>query len=558
MLDQWEDEEAVRMANDATISRLLLEDAESNPAQITTTEASISTVAAGSSQTTAALRAIRGEQPKEPPAPVARTPATNGIRRMSGVSRAPPMVGRDEGIPVDPSGYPSMDDPSIIFHNGNPIEISVHIPPAASAPVPPAPSAQLEIPSAPQIQVAQSVPPAIIPNEPSAVTSTSQPALVPLPPLIESYSTAPAISNQFSEWHNPQLPFQPLPLLPRSHNIQPFSGPFIGSISDARPPGWGNSTPPTLPIEHSPAPPPTFSSENPMCDPFGVVGNTTSQRPTGISDFNWLFDDPNHPQNRNRQSAAVDTTFAPTLWTAPIFPALPPPPPPIPPPIIAPIPEPPPLPPPPPPSEPIIQPPPPIVSIHQQFENQPPLPPPLPTVPAPGSNPASHFINRTTPQEYPPNPLPPLLPPSPPAPFITNIPPQQPILINMPLGPPPITTPTQPPTIIKAPEVPATTIIPAQPVIPPKQPEPPGITSLLNTTTISYSDRQPHASSPPPTKRVTVFTNGGDLISVLKPAYLPLLGIIAIFFYAFSTMGFVILIGVIVWYSQKFPHGTRK
>jgi hypothetical protein len=558
MLDEWEDEEAVRMANDAAISRILLDDAASNPAQITGASASMPTAAAGSSQTTAALMAIRGEQPNEPPPPAVQTPVPNGRPWMRGISRAPPMVGRDGVRPEDPRGYPSMDDPSNIFCNGNPIQIPVAIQPPSAAPAPPA---QPEMPPVQQIQVAQSVPPAIIPSEPSAAASTSQPLSIPLPPLIESYSTAPAISNQFSEWYNPQLSYQPLPLLPRSHNTQPFSGPIIGPISETPPAGWRNATPPVFPLDAPPLPPPTFNLENPVFDPFGVVGNTTSQRPTGMSDFSRLLEDPNHPQNRNGRSTAVDTTFAPTLWTTPIFPAppLPPPPvpPPIPPPIIAPIPEPPP--PPPPPSEPVIQPPPPIVSIHQQFENQPPVPLPPPAIPAPGSHPASQFINSTTPQETPPNPLPPppLLQPPPPTPFITNPQPQPPIFINMPLAPPTIATPAQPPTIIKAPEVPATTTIPDQPVIPPKQPEPPGITTVRNTTTISYSDRQPHASSPPPTKQITVFTNGGDLISAFKPAYLPLLGIIVLFFYAFSTMGFAILVGVVVWY-YKFSQSMKK
>jgi len=148
----------------------------------------------------------------------------------------------------------------------------------------------------------------------------------------------------------------------------------------------------------------------------------------------------------------------------------------------------------------------------------------------------------------------------------TNPPPQPPIFINTTLDPYTIinnNTPVQPPPIIKAPEIPAITTIPEQPFIPPKQPEPLGIPSnslrsSTTTTTISYSDRQPHASSPPPTKQITIFTNGGDLISAFKPAYLPLLGIIAIFYYAFSTMGFAILVGVVVWYFYKFPHGVKK
>jgi hypothetical protein len=554
MLDELDDEEAVRMANDSTISRILLEDAAMSPAQITTAEASITNVAAGTSQTTAALMAIRGEQPKELPAPVAPTTATNEGRRMRGVSRLPPMVGRDEGIPADPRGYPSLDDPLIIFSNGSPIRIPVSIPPVAAVPAPPAPSAPLEIPSVPQMPAMPLVPPAIISNEASAVTSISQPAPIPLPPLIESYSTAPMMSNQFSEWYNPQLSFQPLPPLPRSHNTQPFSGPIISPIPETRPAGWRNSTQHGFPSEVPPPPPPTFRAENPPIDPFGVVGSTMSQRPIGVPDFSGLFEDPNHPLNRNRQRNTADTTSTLMLWPTPIF--APPPlpqPPPIPPPIVAPVPEP-----PPPPSEPVIQPPPPIVSIHQQLENQHPPPVPPPAIPASGNHLAPQLIQCTTPQENPPNPLPPLLPPCPPAPSITNIPAQPPPIFNIPLPPPPITTQPQPLIIIKPPEVPVIPTIPEQPVIPPKQPEPPGFTTVHNTTTISYSDRQPHASSPPPTKQIPIITDGGDLISLFKPAYLPLLGIIAIFFYAFSTMGFAILIGVIVWYSYKFPHGVKK
>ena len=74
MLDELEDDEATRMANDAAISRILLEDAATSPAEISSTEKlRWRRLLAGSSQTTAALMAIRGEQPKEPPAPVART-----------------------------------------------------------------------------------------------------------------------------------------------------------------------------------------------------------------------------------------------------------------------------------------------------------------------------------------------------------------------------------------------------------------------------------------------------------------------------------------------------
>ena len=62
------------------------------------------------------------------------------------------MIGRDEGFPADPSGYPTMDDPSIIFSNGHPIQIPVPIPPATVAPAPPAQSAPVEIPFTPQIQ----------------------------------------------------------------------------------------------------------------------------------------------------------------------------------------------------------------------------------------------------------------------------------------------------------------------------------------------------------------------------------------------------------------------
>lgn len=128
MLDEWKDKEA----NDAARTQVLLDDAVTNPAQPTGAEASMPMVVAGSGPNTAAPVAIGGEKPNEPPSPVVRTTAPNGIPWTRGISRAPPMVGGDEGLPEELSGYPSMDDPSKIFSNGSPIQafqIPVAIPP---------------------------------------------------------------------------------------------------------------------------------------------------------------------------------------------------------------------------------------------------------------------------------------------------------------------------------------------------------------------------------------------------------------------------------------------
>ena len=134
-LDQWDYEEMIRMANDMAISEALLEDAASMPVEFSAPP-SLSTIARGSSRTTAALMAIRGEQP--PPqqsngtagangSVAVRAPATNGTRgpRVS-IDRPPPMVGRDDPVFEDASDQgPSMDDPSIILSGGNHVNFLV-------------------------------------------------------------------------------------------------------------------------------------------------------------------------------------------------------------------------------------------------------------------------------------------------------------------------------------------------------------------------------------------------------------------------------------------------
>lgn len=74
---------------------------------------------------------------------------------------------------------------------------------------------------------------------------------------------------------------------------------------------------------------------------------------------------------------------------------------------------------------------------------------------------------------------------------------------------------------------------------------------------ISYSDRQPGAMAPPPPEIVQVGFSSSENWNAFKPAYIPLIGIAALFFYAFSKLGIVILAGIIFWYYQL-PHGQRR
>lgn len=47
-----------------------------------------------------------------------------------------------------------------------------------------------------------------------------------------------------------------------------------------------------------------------------------------------------------------------------------------------------------------------------------------------------------------------------------------------------------------------------------------------------------------------------DVVVAFKPAYIFIIGIAALFFYAFSSLGFVILLGVVAWYNYTFPNGV--
>jgi hypothetical protein len=70
---------------------------------------------------------------------------------------------------------------------------------------------------------------------------------------------------------------------------------------------------------------------------------------------------------------------------------------------------------------------------------------------------------------------------------------------------------------------------------------------------ISYSDRQPGATLPPP--EVPAGLNGEKL--ELKAAYIPLLGIAILLIYAFSKLGFVFLVGILIWYYRA-PQTQRR
>jgi len=512
MLDEFaNDEEATREATQQAINQALLEDAASNPLQFGDDPEPVNTpsIASGSSNTKAPMIAVQDAHAvvreigdHEANGIIGNYRTGEGYPRPADM-RLPPMVGPDLRMATEENGYPSMDDPSRIFDNGR----AVGPPPA-----PPAPE---------QVTIPEQPPPPNFQNyfqDPFVPPLVEQPP--PPPPNPQIQDPNPFMGGWYQPQIQPQIPHPPLPI-PQPSN--PFSGPFIAPVS-LRPTGYA-STPPTIPFINTsnPIPPPPLPGarhENPLQDPFNIVNGARMGTPQPSSrplsyDFSHLFEDPNHPQNRSRNQSLPSLFSAPTLWNAPLFAQ----PPPLPPPIIEP---PPPAPTPPAEERQLISAPPPIVPLTQ-VNLLPPIPPP-PMVPLPP------FVSMGQP------PSPSVLPPNP---------------LEIPLR------------------------IPSPP--PPPQPDPPitmhhvPIESNLPPL-ISYSDLQPYAHRPPtppppppaPLPEITspeagAETGGGEIqLPEFKPAYLPLIGIAALFFYAFSTLGAVFLLGILGWYSYRYPHGLNR
>ena len=649
MMDGWEEEDRIRQANDEAISRILREDAQAEPLEMATRTVmqEMADEAAGTSQTEAVLALFRGETHG------VAVPVVNG--RMPRIpDYEPAMVDADgsldPGDEDDEEGYPSMDDPTIIFAEGQSLRMGIaamvipssdetrafdlaierqhlaaaqqqraaikapdvpyqFIPSggmAASQPLQPGmpcqpaivqnvllsslitPSPQgpplaPNIPSVPVPQVhhhvpypAQQAPPQISVPTTRAPTASCAPTsgfpqsfMMPVPPLVggggppnsiptpqpppqtnPAPTTTPAPAAAPAQ-PTPQTPLPPLisqplptpnpPTVPQVQAQQPFSVPWpMPPPAQPQPPG-----PPLL---------------NPQLDPDGImlsiaVGqHPTSSSSTNTTNYAHLFSDPNHPLNRGQTPTpslpASQWLFAPPQPPpAPEPPAPPPPPPPAP--------EPPPE--PARPAPPIIEAPPPLMSLSGFVGVMPPPPPPpLPPPPAPLPPPAPARPQGLSPGIPPPFliisdslllatiPHPPaIIPPSP-----QSSTPQQPSIQ------PPTPQPTIPPATLQsstpAPQVPAhqlTTIVP-----------PPQISSQSPHITPSGDSQAPTLA--PSTSGFIVngtTARAGNLaFRDFKVAYIPLLGIVALCFYAFSRMGVLLMCGISAWYYFNVLNKPRR
>lgn len=501
----------MRQANEAAINRVLLEDAASFPAEFTTPPPQSAT--AGASQTRAALVAVREGASSQSSHGAGGNGSRSGQSSNAttfGVGNIP-MTGRIAAPQIN-GNYPSMDDRSVVFHGRDPVPpMQLTVPARTIAPQPvPAPAAQ-PVPS-------------IISPTPAAMANimTPQSATMSLPPLVESSQPMTIPNPQFFNWYQ-----QPLSQPPHNIHTQRFSGPYIAPVTTgarhvATQPlqhiNVANSLPASGPLAFPQ--PPTIGANNLGSDPFGIVGGSrpasVGQRAAATNDFSNLFGDPSHPQNSNR-----GFPFAPTIWTTPIFPnpAIPAPPA-IPPPIInAPV-SPPVTPPRPqnnaaPPAPPVssvtsfpenARPPPPIVPLQQE------APPPLPPIPQP------------------------VIPPAP----LPSLDVQAPRVANSSTTPSQV-APNSLPTIIPLKGPTTTTITTATPN-----------TGQDNTghASISFSDRQPHAIAPKPI--VLVANTSMEGLKEFKPAFIPMIGIAAIFAYAFMGPAMMVIFGCLIWYSYRF------
>ena len=138
MLDEFEEDERRREADDAAITIALLQDVGTVPAEFG--ESDTGPPAAPAARTANhKIRPVVNANNNFVVPPVVGLPvvgAASGSRRGR-VSRAPPMVGREDPVVDDGSNHPSMDDPSIIYSGDNPVQVA---PPAAPPPANSTPS----------------------------------------------------------------------------------------------------------------------------------------------------------------------------------------------------------------------------------------------------------------------------------------------------------------------------------------------------------------------------------------------------------------------------------
>src|SRR5271154_3530457 len=201
MMDEFEEEDRLRRANDLAIARMLWDDAAVIPREFVTSSGT-APIAQGSSRTAAALSALRGgddlvdetggRATREP----ARDSTANIGRARLFISRTPLMVGPEDPVIDDGYGHPSMDDVGRIYNGNNPVQVTPPAPPVAKAPTPqtgPSTVSQpLHIPFPP---IGQNF------------AASQRPADQPFPPLIQSSSAIQA-ANQYSHWE--QSPQQAL------------------------------------------------------------------------------------------------------------------------------------------------------------------------------------------------------------------------------------------------------------------------------------------------------------------------------------------------------------
>jgi hypothetical protein len=620
MMDEIEEEDRLRRANDLAIARMLWDDAAAIPREFVTSSG-IAPIAQGSSRTAAALSALRGgdDLVDEAGGPATREPArtstTNIGRIRLFISSSPLMVGPEDPVVDDGYGHPSMDDVGRIYDGNNPIQVTPTAPPVVQAPTPQTGPTTVPRPShnpfppigqnfmAPQRPADQSLPPLIYSS--SAVQaenpysqwlqSQQRPISLPgilnisppnenflgfngplmvHPPIPASAQLERTYSQNASHPYPPHWPRNPNQetaqgpnaLHPLGANYSPGSFPGDGRNTSAPSPPvrtpaepsqpqlaqWLNSrnnfrpmTPRPSPLEQNPSIPDNNSANpmNPALDPYTIMVRNANQNATqnathnvtqggmetAMNDpFAQLFNDFNNPLSRTQQHTNTNTTtFSPTMWGTPLFPQ-----PPLSSTPVQPSPTPTPLPPP------IIIPP---GSAPAQTPVQPPVQPPIqPPIQHSMQHPTQHQMQPHQPMQNPPTPLPPVPLPPPIIPETTNrTTPQTPQL-----------TPLPPPPIIPAP----TTIMPNPPPQPPSS-QVPTSQRPPSHTTISYSDRQPHAMGKP---IVTTGVEGGKLDLTVLVGWIPFLGIAGLVFYAFSNVGVLILAGVVVWYAYRVPAGRGE
>lgn len=148
-----------------------------------------------------------------------------------------------------------------------------------------------------------------------------------------------------------------------------------------------------------------------------------------------------------------------------------------------------------------------------------------------------------------------LLQPTIPPPVQASIPPTtQPTIppLQQPTIPPP--PPIQPPALLGA-----AASIPQPPQI---MPPPPLIQPLMPLVAAGSQGPTPAPStSGAPASAITQLPGnprGSRSLRDFNPAYIPILGVVGLYFYAFSSMGFVLMCGIAVWFYFNVSNPSRR